>query len=260
MAANGGGFWPRWEDNKLFTVIFAILLVYGIVLVGALIRESMIKTSLIGVADRPASTITVTAMDKALVTPDVATVDIGVTTDSATATKAQSDNSTKANAILAAVKAVGVAEADIQTSSFNVYPQYDYNQSPAKIVGYEASETITVKIRDQALTSTVLQKAGDAGATNIGSLQFTVDDQSAAEAEARKKAIAKAYEQALAIAGDMGARLGSVVSYSENSGGSVPPMMYDRLSAGMGGGSTAPDISVGQNEIDMTVYIEYSIQ
>jgi len=256
---SSGGFWPQWQENKLFALLLAIALVYGIVYAGVLIKKQMLELKHVGIADRQSSMITVTATDKASATPNLATLDLGVTNTASTMDKAASDNATKANAIISAVKALGIDAKDIQTSNYSVNPSYNYNVSPAVVVGYEANETITVKIRDTNLANQVVQKAVGLGATNVNGLQYSVEDSAAVEADARAKAIAKAYAQASAIARAMHAKLGGVISYSESdSSGSFYGMFDKAMSAG--GPTPAPSLEPGQSEFSKTVTIDFAIQ
>jgi uncharacterized protein YggE len=260
MAKESSGFWPQWSENKMFALLLAIALVYGIVYVGVLIKKELVATKMIGVADRAAPTISVSATDTANATPDIATVDLGVTNTASTPEKAGADNATKANAIIEAVKALGVDAKDIQTSNYSVYPTYNYDVSPARVVGYEANETLTVKIRDTGSAGTILAKVLSLGATNVSGLQYTVDEPAAVEAEARKNAIAKAYVQAAAIASAMHAKLGGVISYSEYDNSPSYPYAFDMLKANSGGAAPAPALQPGQTEVSKTVQIEFAIE
>ena len=253
--SSSAGIWPSWEGNKIYAVLLGILMVYLIVFLGAQIRQTMLAGSREGYADRPAPSISVTATATATVATDIATVDLGITNAAATAAQAQDENTTKMNVIIAGIRELGIEDKDMQTSSYNIYPQYDYNQSPPAVVGYEASQTLTVKIRNKDLATTVVEKAGDLGATNIGSLRFEADDPTLAEAEARTEAITRAREQAVTIAQAMGARLGRVVSYAE----SDSPGYYG-YSLDARGGAGAPDLQPGEEEVIMTVYIDYALQ
>lgn len=246
--------WPSWKDNRGFALLLGILMAYSIVFLGAKIRETMYTSSQVGVADRPAPSISVTATATTTVASDIATVDLGVTNSASSAATAQDDNTVRVNAMIAGLRELGVEDKDMKTSAYTVYPQYDYNQSPAVVVGYEASQTVTVRIRNKDLVNSVIEKAGDLGATNIGSLRYEADDKTVAEAEARKEAIGRAYEQALSIADAMGARLGDVVSYAESDNPSYYGYAYD-----VGGGAT-PDIQPGEEEVVMTVYIDYALE
>lgn len=257
---NSGGCWPQWQENKLFALLLAILMVYGIVFVGVLIKKNLMELRKVGIADRQPSIITVTATDKADTAPTIATLSLGVTNTAATSEKAAADNAAKSNAMIAGIKALGIAAADIQTSNYSVNPAYDYNVSPAKVVGYDANETVTVKIRDTSKASEVTQKAISLGATNVGGLQYTVEDSAAVEAAARAKAISKAYDQAAAIAKAMRAKLGGVISYSEYDNGGGPIIFAQDSSFGRGGAESSPALEPGTSEFSKTVTIEFSIE
>lgn len=250
--------WPSWKENRGFALLLGIIMAYSIVFLGAKIRETMLSTANIGVADQPAPIISVTTTATASVASDLATVDLGITNTASSAGAAQATNTEKMNAMIAGMKELGIEAKDLKTSSYNVNPQYDYNKSPAVVVGYEASQTLTVTMRDQDLVNSVVAKAGDLGATNIGSLRYTVEDRSIAEAKARADAIAKAYEQSLAIADSMGARLGRVVNYSEMNTPNYPIPYYAMAESTTN--APRPDIQPGQEEITMTVYITYAIK
>ncbi len=251
-----GGFWPSWQDNKIFTVLVGILLVYLIVLTGSMIRQTLRETRFTGLADLSAPTIVVSAVGEASAVPDIATVDLGVSKIGITANAAQDENTATMNALISGLRDIGISDTDMQTSSYTLYPLYDYDVDPVEITGYEASQTLTVKIRQSELVSQVLAKAGDLGADGINALTFTVDDDTAVVGEARAEAIAEAKAQAATIAAAMGVRLGAVVDYVESQSGDTP-YFSTRETYGMGGG--APDIALGQNEVEVSVSITYAL-
>lgn len=260
MASNTSNFWPQWSDNRLFSLLLAILLVYTIVFMGVAIRKNLAEARTVGMNDREAPTISVTATGKASVANDLAYVDLGVTTRDVTAAEAQDKNNSTANKLIEGIKALGVDAKDIQTSSYNVYQTYRYNDDgSSEIDGYEASQSITVKIREQALQSKVLGAASELGATNVGGLRFATDDETVVQSEARKEAIEKAREQAREIARAMGARLGKVVSYSESFGGGYP-VYYDLAADSRSAMAPSPTIEPGENEVNVTVYINFAIE
>lgn len=256
---DGSSFWPSWHENKLFTVLLAILMVYGIVWAGAGIKKTMREYSHVGYSDLSAPTISVSASGKASAVPDIATTDVTVTKTGTTATEAQNAASTAMTTVLGAIKALGIADADVQTSSFDTSAVYDYDVSPAVVTGYQSTQTLTVKIRNTDLISNVLDAGPKNGATSVSSIRYEVDDETATIAEARDEAIAKAKVQAASIAKSMGGRLGRVVSYTESQGGSPMPY-YGILSSGMkAADSVAPSVEVGSQEIEMTVSITYAL-
>jgi uncharacterized protein YggE len=191
-----------------------------------------------------------------------------------TVAAAQDDATTKANAITAYLKSAGVAERDIQTSNYSVYPQYDYTQQacqpngicpPGRQVlrGYEVRQSTTVKVRDTAKAGDLLSGVGSQGATEVSGLNFTFDNPDAVQDEARGKAITDAKEKADVLAKQLGVRIVRVVSFSE-SGNYPGPIPYYKLDSavGMGGAepARAPEISVGENKVTSNVSIVYEIR
>ncbi|MBI1908256.1 SIMPL domain-containing protein [Candidatus Uhrbacteria bacterium] len=260
MATNGrsGGFWPAWEENKLFSLLLAILLVYVIVWVFVNIQKTMVEAEHIGVADQLAPTISVNGTGTASEVPDLAKVDLTMVVRAETSSFAQ-DLSDKGMENLAdAMRALGIEETDLKTTGYGVSPVYDYDVSPAAIVGYEARQTLTVTIRDTAKTESVLSAAGDLGVDEIGDVRMEVADESEVLAAAREEAIADAYAQAVAIADAMGATLGDVVSYYEYQGGDYYPYYSRSMMAEdmMGSG----EILEGENEYEVSVTINYAIE
>ncbi len=241
----------------MFTVLLAIILVYTIVLMYEKITLATRQITTAGYADQTAPTISVSGSGSASASPDLREVDLTMTATGATANAAQDAQSTKVATLLAALKALAIEDDDVQTANYSVYPTYDYDQSPAVITGYEASQTITVTMRDAALVASVLQVAGDNGVTTINDVALTIEDTSVLEAEARIAALAEARAQAEAIASAMGVRLGKPVSYYESTGGSYP-MYYSKEM--MSADSAVPSIPEGENEVTMTVNVTYAIE
>ena len=158
--------------------------------------------------------------------PDIATVYAGVSTRAQTAVAAMQQNAQKMTAVVARIKALGVAEDDIQTSGINLSPQYDYNQATQSQVfrGYVASNRVSVKLRKVADTGRALDALVAAGANDIGGPDFSVDDDTSYRAEARRNALTRAQAQAVEyarLAGYSGARL---LEIDESVSGAQPPM------------------------------------
>jgi uncharacterized protein len=258
---SSSSFWPRWDDQPLFTVLLALFLAAGVLLASAFACKIFRESRHAGYAEQASPSISVTAEGEAVLKNDVATVDVGVTKNASSATQAQDMATTSMNALTAALQTLGISSDDLQTSSYTVYPQYDYDASPAVIVGYEANQTLTVKIRESELVNSVLGKASELGVTNISGLRFEAEDDTEALQEAREEAIVKARAQAEATAEAMGVELGEIVSYSESYGGGVYPMMYrsegDMMSESV---LALPDVQMGQNEVELTVYVSYSLE
>ena len=253
-------FWPHWKENRLFALLVSILIVYVLVFLTVVIRNETVKTGTIGKAPAERQTIAFDGTGKVVGNPDIATVDMGMTTQDTSAQNALKTNNTKMNALIAALKAVGVASADIQTSRFNVYPNYDYSNSKQTIVSYTADQGVTVKIRNLDAISQVLDTAGQANANNVSGLDFTIDNPEALQASAREKAIADAMTKAETLSKELGIKFTKIVNFTEANGGvsPMPLMSYDKASAG--GASVAPSIETGSLDITSNVTLTFEIE
>lgn len=225
----------------------------------------------IGAGLPPANTITVSGYGEALAVPDIATFTFSVTAMRSTVEAAQTEATQSANAITAYLKEAGIAERDMQTSNYSVYPQYDYVQEACApgipcgggrqvLRGYEVRQTTTIKVRDTAQAGELLSGVGSRGATEVSGLNFTFDDPDMLEVEARGEAIADAKAKADELARELGVRLVRVVSFNEN--GYAP--MFSRTEYGMGSADavkqSAPEFSVGENKVTSNVSVTYEIR
>lgn len=195
--------------------------------------------------------------------PDIAVADIAITVEGATSTAAQDEANTKSNAVVEYLKNTGIKTADIKTSGYNVYPQYDYTDGRTRIRGYQVTQSLTVKIRDLDKANTIIDGVVDAGANQVSSLRFEIDEPEKLKAEAREKAIAEAKEKAEELVDQLGVRLGDIVGFYESEN-SYPPIMYGRGGAmDMAVKSEAvpaPDLPAGENEVTVTVTVTYQIR
>lgn len=160
--------------------------------------------------------------------PDIASVSAGVSTRAPTAVAAMRQNAQAMTAVIARLEALGIAEDDIQTAGINLNPQYDYDSSTQSQVfrGYVASNRVSVTLRKVENAGPVLDALVAAGANEIGGPAFSVDDDTAQRAEARRNALQRAQEQASEYArltGYSGVRL---LEIGESLSGFQPPMLY----------------------------------
>ena len=222
-------------------------------------------------AGTPATdTITVSGTGKASLAPDVAKITFSVQNTSAKVADAQAATTKQANAALAFVKEKGIADKDVKTLSYNVYPQYEYTRclageacppSTPKISGYQVSETVQVTVRNLDLTGDLLQGLGSLEVQNISGPNFTLDDPNAGQDAARANAIDDAKVKAQILARQLGVHLVKIVNFNESSGGN--PVMYAAMAkdSAMGvGGAPAPQVPAGENEYNSTVSITYEIR
>ncbi len=207
------------------------------------------------------TTISVSGEGKEFVKPDIATISVGVVKQNVDLLKAQQDAAQVVDRVVVLLKEKGVADKDQKTTAFNIYPQYDYQNGQQRFHAYEVRQTLEVKVRDLSKVGEILAGVAGAGANEIGSLNFTVDDPKVSQEKARAAAIAEAKVKAAALSRDLGVQLVKIVSYNESSGG-VPPMPYfAKAEYGMGGAGTANvAVPTGENEINMNVTITYEIK
>lgn len=235
--------------QSLTVPVVVTLLAGGIYLVGQ---------SMQGRSAMP-STITVEGRSEVSVAPDVAIVQFGVTTGrQSTSTRTLEVLTTNMDAVIAAVKANGIEDKDISTQSLWLNPAYDWIDGQQIARGFEATQNLSVKVRDVSVIGKLLTDATEAGANQIGSISFTVDDAESLKDQAREEAVADAREKARTLAEGLGVRLGRIVSYTEGFGGGVSP--YPEHAYGMGGGGGDLSVPSGEQEITVVVTVNYEIR
>ena len=240
----------------------------------------------IGAGITATNTINVSGHGELLAVPDIATFTFSVVSDKATVADAQTDATTKANAITDYLKNQGIDSKDIQTTDYSVSPQYEYQTAvcpvasvapsvggvsnsagavycpPSKqvLTGYEVNQTTTVKIHDTSKAGALLAGVGTKGATNVSSLTFTFNDPTGVQQQARDKAIADAKQKAQKLADSLGVSLVRITSFNENSSGYTPPVVYAMGATADSKAAPAPQISTGQNKVQDDVSITYEIR
>jgi uncharacterized protein YggE len=193
--------------------------------------------------------------------PDVAEVGAGVTTRAATAREALTQNSQAMDRIVARLRQLGIAGEDIQTSNFNLSPQYDYNQQSGEQVfrGYNVSNQVQVKLRDLPRAGEILDALVNAGANTIYGPNFMLEDDEAAKAEARAQAFARGRRMAedyARMAGYSSVRLLEISESVQNQGPIPQPMM---ARAAMDSSESAPPIEPGQVGTGVTITVKYEM-
>lgn len=192
--------------------------------------------------------------------PDLATINLGVTTEGQTAAAALAENARRMTALTQALRRAGVAERDIQTSNVSVYPQQQYveGQQP-RITGYQANNSVTAKVRNINNTGRVIDAAVAAGGNTVNGVSFSHADPDAQLDIARRDAIAEARRRAELYASALGLRVNRIVSVSEGGGYAPPvPMAVERFAAGDAAASTP--ISPGEVETRVSVAVTFELR
>lgn len=192
--------------------------------------------------------------------PDVATLSAGVVTQAVDGNSAMRENATQMTKVLAAIKAAGIAERDVQTSGVNLSPQYRYadNEAP-KITGYQASNTVSLKVRDIAKLGKVLDALAAQGANQINGPQFEIDKPEPVYDEARLAALKKAQARAETYAKALGLRVRRIVSISESGGGNVRPMMMMRAAAAPMSADESTPVSPGESTVSVNLDVVFDL-
>ncbi|HEX5378781.1 MAG TPA: SIMPL domain-containing protein [Phenylobacterium sp.] len=178
------------------------------------------------VADSPvrASILNLSAQGEVRLAPDMATINLGVVTEAPTAAGALQANAAQMTRVIAALRKAGIADKDIQTSGLNLGAQYDYVQNePPKLRGYQASNQVTVSVRDLARLGQAVDATVNAGANQVNGISFGLADPTTAENAAREKAVKALSAKANLYANATGHRIVRLASLSEGGGYSPPP-------------------------------------
>jgi hypothetical protein len=190
--------------------------------------------------------------------PDVAIVSAGVVSRSASASGALQDTANRMSQVLAALKRAGVADRDIQTSNVSLNPEYRYpeNQSP-QLVGYTASNNVTVRFRDIRSSGKILDALVAVGANQINGPTLTVDKPESALDEARAKAVAIGRARAELYAHSLGLRVVRIVSVNESGGYAVPPPVPMMMAQAR---KADTSIEAGEQKLQVNVAMTFELQ
>ena len=195
-----------------------------------------------------------------MVEPDTAYVSLSVDVMRRTAQKAQAADASIMQDVLASIEKLGIAKSDIQTASFNIWPEirYENNQAP-KTVGWRCSNSLTVTVSDLSKTSRVIDAGINAGATNVQGITFDRKDITAYKKQALDKAVKDARAKAEAIVKAAGLRIVGVKSISENGYFAPSPMQNDNSFKIMSVGAETP-VSPRSLEIKAAVSVVYQVE
>ncbi len=263
---------PEGHFGKLSAYGASKCLITGLIVIISVFLVALFCSTVIDIRDKiqkSENTITVSDTGTIYTKPDLALAVASVITEATTVAETIQENAKKMNAVIAFIKSQGVEDKDLKTTNFNIYPRYEYRKEETEIypyppgkrvlAGYEVSQSLQIKIRDMEKIGVIIQGATDAGANQVGDLQFTVDEEDALKAQARAEAINKAKAKAKELAGQLGIKLVRIINFSES--GAVPYFysMKEAAPLGMGGGETL-QIETGENKIEVTVSITYEIR
>jgi uncharacterized protein YggE len=211
-------------------------------------------------AQPPQRTMNVSGTGQVTIKPDIAYINIGVHTEMPSASDAVAQNNTNSQAVIAALKAAGVAADDLQTTNFNIYPNNVAGPDGKTIsTTYIVDNTVYVKVRDLTKLGAVLDAAVKAGANNVNSIQFDLVDKTKALSDARAAAVKAARAEADELAAAAGVTLGAIqtINYNENS---PSPIFYGKGGGSLAVADTSVPVSAGTMQISVNVSMTYEIK
>ena len=205
----------------------------------------------------PPATISVAGEATVSAPPDLAQIDGGVTSEAKTAREASEANNAAMGKVLLALNGAGIAEKDYQTSRLSLQPETAPSRpgGPMAIVGYRASNRITVRLRDIAKLANLIDAMVGAGANDIGGISFTVSNASKLLDDAREQAVADARRKAEIYAKAAGVTLGAPLAISEE--GAPVPIPYRKMAVGMA--ASAP-VAPGEETLHVSVSVSWAIK
>jgi uncharacterized protein YggE len=210
-------------------------------------------------ADGPV--IELSVFESVSVAPDIATIGAGVTTEAPTATEALRQNSAEMTKVVARLKALGIAEKDIQTTGISLNARYDYDQASQRSVfrGYQAANRVSVILRKLDQAGRVLDALVEAGANDLSGPAFSIENDEAAKDAARKRAIERVQARVQDYAAMFGYDRARVLSISESieGRGPMPEMAMMKASDGMVG--AAPPVQPGMVSTGISISFKFEL-
>jgi uncharacterized protein YggE len=207
--------------------------------------------------------IWVSGEGRVTVTPNIATVSLGVSAQAATVADAQSQAATAMDKVISALTSNGVDKKDIQTQSFNIQQttRYDNNTQKTVVTGYQVSNIVSAKIRTIDKVGPIIDAVAAAGGdlTRVNGVSFSVDQPDQYYSQARQLAVADAKAKADQLAKLAGVTLGKATYIAENSSNS-PPVIYPSAVGAVAAPSPTTSINPGQTDIVLDVQVAYAIQ
>jgi uncharacterized protein YggE len=190
--------------------------------------------------------------------PDVAMINVGVQVEAKTAAEAMAQQATNMNGVFAAVKAAGIADRDMQTGNMSLNPVYEYpNNARPRLTGYQASNSITIKVRKLDTLGKTLDAVVKGGGNTINGISFSVDQPDKFQNEARVEAIKDAAAKAELYAQAVGYKVKRIVTISEQEFYPQPPMPVMMRMQDMA--AEATPIAAGEVSLVQTVNVVFEL-
>lgn len=207
--------------------------------------------------ERKPNRLTVTGEGNVSAVPDQAIITLGVITEDMNLSTAQKENAAKTSSVINALMSLGITQQDIQTSSYRIDPQYNYENGQQIFRGYRVEHQLTVKVKDISKTGQVIDQAVASGANSVSSILFTVSNPEAFYNQALTMAIQNAQQKAVVMARSLQVTLQPVPIAVQELSQPLPPRPVPFQAATLAQDAGTP-IQPGENKITATVKIEYT--
>ena len=203
--------------------------------------------------------IAVRGVGRVTVVPDTATIVVGTDVHAKDAVSAQSQASERMGAVVAAVRGAGVADGDVRTQQVSLNPVYDFSGNTQRLTGYQASQSLDIRLRDLAKLGPVIDAAVGAGATTVSSVTLSVADPAAATDQARDQAVDDARRRAERIAAAAGVTLGPPASIVEGSSAPPIPLAFEGAMFRAAADAATP-IETGTTDLSVELTVLFRIE
>ena len=250
--------WFRWLGKLVFMAlgvgVAAAALVFTTELIGPLSLRINQTTA------QKQATFDVTGKSQLYTVPDQAEINVGATITQSNVAAAQKEANRIINAIISDLKQQSIAEKDIKTTQYSIYPQYDYTGTSQRITGYNVNVNLSIKIRDLEKINQALDIAVTRGANQVQGVQFVLSQEKEQELtkQARDQAISDAKRNAQELAQLAGMKLGRIVNVVEHDNQVMPPIPLRSMAVaeGLGGGGDT-NVQPGSTTITFSVTVSY---
>lgn len=197
---------------------------------------------------------------RVIVIPDIAYINLGIEASGKTVFEVKKKINQVNDQLIKVLDQLGINKKDIKTENYSLTPQYDWLDNRQRIIGYQATTTLKVKVKPLEKINQVIDEATKVGVNNIYGVNFDVENKEKYLSQARQQAVAEAKRKAREAALSTGFRLGKIIAYSENT---ISPTIYPLY---LGGGEAKfsqedqTNLQPGSQEIKITVSLGYEIR
>ncbi len=211
-------------------------------------------------SELPQKTISVSSEGSVKVKPDMVYINVGVQTENKSSKVAQQENTTKMNKVMQVLKELKIAEVDIKTSQYTIYPVETYSEKDksSNVTGYKVNNTLEVTIKDITKVGAVIDAVTANEANTVSNIRFTVADPDKYYLQAMENATVKAKAKADTLAKQFGINIGLPSQINETSGGYSAPIIYSAMDRAKSSEASMTNISSGELEIKASVGLVYT--